>query len=895
MPIGPGIRLGPYEIESAVGAGGMGEVYRARDTKLGRAVAIKVLPGALAADPDRIARFEREAKVLASLNHAHIATIYGVEDAVVAGHQVHALVMELVEGETLADRIARGAIPVDEVLPIARQIAEALEAAHELGIIHRDLKPANIKLRPDATVKVLDFGLAKALEPSSSAVADVAASPTLTSPAMMTGVGVLIGTAAYMAPEQAKGRPADKRSDIWAFGCVLYKMLAGRRAFDGEDTTEILAGIVKTEPDWALVPQQTPTAIRTLVRRCLRKERRQRMQDIADARIEIEDVLSTPAGTPEPIPIPRASIWRRNLVWAAGLVAAVAATGVATWNLRPEPPTPAVTRTAITLPPGEQLGGLGGLELPAIAISPDGTRLAYVASRNNVRQIYVRPLDAFESRPVPGTEGGFNPFFSPDGQWIGFMAGGSLRKMLVNGGAALTIANTGNARGVSWGTTGIVFASTAASPLQFAPEAGGPTRPLTRLGPGESSHRFPQFLSDGQTVFFAVGAGAVGLRVAVHSITTGQRKMLSAAGTSPRYVPPGYLVYAQAGSLMAARFDLKRLAVTGNPVPVVEGVLQSLANGFAHYDVSADGVLAYVSGGVQGTNRRIVWVDRNGSEQVTNAPGHAYRYPRLSPDGSRIAVTIEEGESHVWVYDIHRDALTRLTFDGSVNLIGAWTPDGKRVAFSSTRVGFQNPFWQAADGSGSAEQLVTSETVFSPTSFSPDAKAMAYVEVGPDTGYDIGVLRLDGRKIQPFLHTRFFEGGPSFSPNGRFLAYASDEAGRQEIFVQPYPGPGGKWQVSTDGGTEAVWNRNGRELFYRSGNKMMTVDVTTESAFSVGKPRMLFETEYVPSPASLPNYDVSSDGQRFLMLKPGEQAQTPTQINVVTNWTEELKRRVPVK
>jgi serine/threonine protein kinase/Tol biopolymer transport system component len=895
MSIATGARVGPYEIESAIGAGGMGEVYRARDTKLGRTVAIKVLPDALAADPDRVARFEREAKVLASLNHAHIATIYGVEDAVVAGHQLHALVMELVEGQTLADRIAQGPVPVDEALPIGRQIAEALEAAHELGIIHRDLKPANIKLRSDGTVKVLDFGLAKALDPSSSALADAMASPTITSPAMMTGVGVLIGTAAYMAPEQARGRPTDKRSDIWAFGCVLYEMLAGKRAFDGEDTTEIVAAVVKTEPDWTLLPQQTPPPITTLLRRCLRKDRRQRLQDIADARIEIEEARSAPVDERGPIPISPSYTWRRNAAWAAVFLAVIGVTGFATWTWKPTSPIPRVVRTVITLPAGDQLGGLGAWDLPAVAISPDGTKLAYVASRNDTRQIYVRPLDAFESKPILGTEGGLSPFFSPDGQWIGFLAGGSLKKVLVTGGGALTVVNTGSVRGASWGASGIVLAPTTAGPLQLASASGGVPKLLTRLEPGESTHRFPQFLSDPEAVLFAAGAGTVTLRVAVHSLGTGQRKTLAAAGTSPRYVPPGYLVYAQAGSLMAVPFDAKRLEVTGTPVPVVEGVLQSLANGFAQYDVSIDGVLVYVSGGVQGINRKMVWVDRNGTEQPTDAPARAYRYPRLSPDGSRVAATIEEGESHVWVYDTGRDALTRLTFEGGVNLIGTWTPDGKRVAYASTRTTSQNPFWQAVDGSGSPEQLIKADIVTSPTSFSPDTKVMAYVDIGPDTGYDIGVMRLDDRKPQPFLRTRFFEGGATFSPDGHWLAYTSDEAGRPEIFVQPYPGPGGKWQVSTDGGTEPVWNRNGRELFYRSGNKMIAVHVTTGATFSAGKPRTLFEAEYVASPASLPNYDVSADGQRFLMLKPGDQAQPATQINVVTNWVEELKRRVPVK
>jgi serine/threonine-protein kinase len=852
-------------------------------------VAIKVLSEPVAGDRDRLLRFQREAEVLASLNHPNIAAIYGLERS----GGITALVMELVEGPTLADRIAQGPIPIEEVLPIAKQIAEALEAAHEQGVIHRDLKPANVKVRPDGTVKVLDFGLAKALDPVASAGVDATASPTITSPALMTGVGVLLGTAAYMSPEQARGKPVDRRADIWAFGCVLYEMLTGTRAFAGEDITETLAAVVKMEPDWNRLPEGTADSTRTLLRRCLRKDPRQRLQDAASIRIEIDETLTVPAIVPSAVAATK-STRRLHFVWSLVLIAAIAITGLATWVSTPALPTLPVTRVVISLPPEEQLGGLGSLDLPVLALSPDGTKLAYVATRNNVRQIYVRPLDVFESRPIPGTEGALSPFFSADGQWIGFLAGGSLKKVLMNGGAAQTVFNTGVLRGASWGSSGIVFTGTTASPLYLASATGaGSPRPLTRLEKGESSHRFAQFLPDGQTVLFAAGAGTVNMRIAAFSMTTGQRQTLVTAGTSPHFIPPEFLIYAQSSTLMASRFDTNRLEVVGTPVPVLEGVLQSLANGFAHYDVSAGGLLVYLSGGVQGTNRKMTWVDRNGSEQGISAPARGYRYPRISPDGSRVAVTIEEGESHVWVYDTRRDALTRLTSEGGVNLLGAWTPDGKRIAFSSTRAGPQNPFWQSADGSGTAERLLTSENVTSPMSFSPDGQTMLYVDVSPDSGYDIAVLRLSDGKAEPYLRTRFFEGGATFSPDGRWLAYTSDEAGRQEIFVQPYPGPGGKLQVSTEGGTEPVWNRNGRELFYRSGNKMMAVDVTTGSPFSAGKPRILFETEYVPTPASLRNYDVSADGQRFLMLKAGDQTQTVTQINVVTNWSEELKRLVP--
>jgi Tol biopolymer transport system component len=890
MALTSGNRLGPYEILSAIGAGGMGEVYRARDAKLGRDVALKVLPEAFARDAERMARFQREAKVLASLNHPNIASIYGLEDS----GPTHALVMELVEGPTLADRIHSGPIPIDETLRIAKQITDAFEYAHERGIVHRDLKPANVKVTSDDTVKILDFGLARALEGDASSI-DIANSPTISR--MATQAGVLLGTAAYMSPEQAKGKVVDRRADIWAFGCVLYEMLTGKMAFRGESVTDTLAAVIRAEPDWSQLPAATPIRVRVLLQRCLQKDPKQRLRDIGDARISLDEVL---AGPPEPSSVAAALVsapfWRRALVFDVGVLLLVAAiASLATWNLKPPPPPQPVTRAVITLPPGQQLAGLDNG--PAIALSFDGTHLAYVAIQGGTQQLYLRAMDSLEAKPIPGTEGAVNPFFSPDGQWVGFFAGGKLKKISVSGGAALTIGNAAQPGGASWGIQGMIaFAPTNVSALQQVPDAGGTPQPLTRLDSRGASHRWPEFLPGGKAVLFAAGTAAswIDTQVAIQSLGEGEWRILFKGGTQPRYAPSGHLVYAQGGNLMAVPFDPQRLTATGAAVPAVEGVLQFPLSGAAQYSFSASGSLIYVPGGGQGAQSKLVWINRDGAEQPLDAPARAYSYPRLSPDGRRVAATIAEQETQIWLYDLSRDTLTRLTFQGGLNLTGGWTPDGKRIAFLSNKEGSGNIFWQLADGSGGLERLNTGEYVQVPASWSPDGQLLAFIEVNPTTGRDIWVLRLGDRKPQPFLRTPFNETAPRFSPDGRWLAYVSDESGGNEIYVQPYPGPGGKWQISTEGGTEPIWNRNGRELFYRSGDKMMAVDIAIQPSFAAGKPKVLFEGPYQPTPTTAPNYDVSPDGQRFLMLKPSEQAQAaPTQINVVLNWFEELKRRVP--
>jgi Tol biopolymer transport system component len=881
MALAAGTTVGSYEITGAIGAGGMGEVYQAHDTKLGRDVAIKVLPQAFAHDPERLSRFQREAKMLAALNHPNIATIYGLEQS----NGTSYLVMELVSGETLAERLKRdGTVPIEEALAICKQIAEALEAAHEKGIIHRDLKPANVKVTPEGKVKVLDFGLAKAFA-GDSAAEDPSNSPTLSMAATMHGV--ILGTAAYMSPEQARGKAVDKRTDTWAFGCVLYELLAGKQAFQGETVTDILAKVLQGEPDWQLLPRATPLEIRNLLRRCLQKDKTLRLRDAGDARIEILEALSGPAPSAPTVGAARFVGGSQVIgVLALAAVALLAMGGIAVWNLKPTP-AKAVSRTVITLPPGDQLAAL---DYPAIALSPDGIKLAYVGFHAGTRQIYLRSLDDLEANPISGTEGANTPFFSPDGQWLGFFAGGKLKKIPVSGGTAQTLGNAVIPMGATWSSkNGIIFSPSNGTSLEQISDSGGTSRRLTSLDKGESSHGWPQSVAEGNAVLFATIGGNPG--VYVQPLGSGERRILVPGSTSPRYATTGHLIYAQGGNLMAATFDSKRLRITGSAVPMVEGILRIPVISGAQYDFSGTGSLVYIPA-VQAAEQ-LVWVSRNGAEQILPAPAHAYVYPRISPDGRRVAVSIAEVDLQLWIYDLTRDTLTKLAFGGDQNYTSAWTPDGKRLALMSNKEGPLNIFWQSADGSGQPERLATNENTSIPRSFSPDGQLLTYASVNPTTGYDIWVLRISDRQAKPFLITPSNESVPSFSPDGHWLAYISDESGRYEVYVQPYPGPGAKYQISNEGGTEPVWNPNGKELFYRSGEKMMAVDVSSQPNFSVGKAKMLFRGTYLRTPFTYPQYDVSPDGQRFLMIKPTEQSSSLNQIVIVQNWFEELKRRVP--
>jgi serine/threonine protein kinase len=877
----PGTRLGSYEVVAQIGAGGMGEVYRAHDTKLARDVAIKVLPANFVNDPERLSRFQREARMLAALNHPNIATIHGLEQS---GSTV-CLIMELVPGETLADRVKAGPLPIEEALKIAAQIAEALEAAHEKNIIHRDLKPANVRVTPEGKVKVLDFGLARAFE-GDAANEGMNNSPTLSRAATMQGV--ILGTAAYMSPEQARGKQVDKRTDIWAFGCVLYEMLAGQQAFDGEDVTEILAAVVKTDPDWSRLAPSTSTKIFDLLRRCLQEDKTLRMQAAGDARIEIQEALSSPSPKEQGnVDAARIGWWLKLLVASAVIFMGIFV-GLTVWNLKPSavPSIKPVSRFTIPFAPDQSVGtsDITGI---ALALSPDGTKLAYVASEKGTQRIYLRSLDSLEATAISGTEGGGGPFFSPDGQWLGFFAGGKLRKVSVNGGAAVAIADVaGYSLGGSWDSQGtIIFGGFAG--IQQISDGGGTPQYVTHREPGEAAHAWPEFLPNEQAILFTVGSGRPPL-VALQRLRSGKRQNLFSGGT-PHLTLSGQLVYAQAGTLMAAPFDAQKLAVTGAAIPVVQGLLQSPITGAAQYSISSTGTLAYLPGSAAAQSK-LVLVSRKGVEQPLDTPSHAYLDPRLSPDGRTIAVGTSDDGLQIALFDPSRKTLSPLTFQGS-NRVTVWTPDGKHIVFWSDTTGTANLYWMRADGSGGREQLRSSNYLDIPFSFSPDGQLLSFVELNPATGEEIWVLRMNDRKAQLFLGAAT---APSFSPDGHWLAYVSEESGRREVYVQPYPGPGGKYQISTEGGTEPLWNHNGRELFYRDEDKMMAVDIFTQPSFAAGKPRQLFQGDYVLNYFAGPYYDVSSDGQQFLMLKPVEQAQAaPPQINVVLNWFQELKKKVP--
>ncbi|MGQ0734394.1 MAG: protein kinase domain-containing protein [Acidobacteriota bacterium] len=865
-------------------------MYRARDTRLKRDVALKILPDAFAADPDRLARFQREAETLAALNHPHIAAIHGVEDS----GGVRALVMEFVDGDTLAEVIARGPMPIDEALPIARQIAEALEAAHEAGIVHRDLKPANVKVRADGTVKVLDFGLAKGGGAgTASRAGGTLDSPTITSPAM-TQAGMILGTAAYMSPEQAKGRAADKRSDVWAFGSVLYEMLTGTRAFDGEDVSETLAAVLRGEPDWTRLPPETPTAIRRLLGRALEKERKRRLSDMADARLEIEDALLQPASSEESTRMAarerRRRVWSERVAWAAFALALLAA--IAWMRLR-APVEPEPVRVSLTVPSTLTLQGGGGDRL--VAMSPDGRRIAFVTVTEGRTQIYLRDVDRFEPVAVAGTEGGVDPFFSPDGQWLGFVGGaspsqgvigiveGKLKKVAVTGGPPVTLVDAVN-RGAVWGLDDtIVYTASVTGGLFRVSSAGGNPEALTKPEATERSHRWPSFLPGNKAVLFSVqpfGTTFDDALIAVRSLETGELRTVGAGGGSPVYVSTGHIVFARAGMLLGMPFDAERLEATGPPVPLLEGLAMNPGTGAGQFATAA-GSLVYIRGSVGETQRELLWVDRGGVARPVGAEKRAYNDVAVSPDG-RIAAAIATITSDIWVFEIGRGAMRRLTFSPFVDNSPVWTPDGRSVTYSGQRRRALEILQTAVDGSRGEEPLLAFGSVDARIrSWHPSGNWLAF-----ESGGDIYVAATaDGGKPAPLVATPFGEASAEFSPDGRWIAYTSDETGRLEVYLQAFPGPGGKWQVSINGGQRPKWSRNGRELFFRLGQRMMAASIEPGAVSAAGAPRVLFEGQYALS------YDVAPDG-RFLMLR-DEQPSNWTELRLVLHWRPDRRPSNP--
>ncbi|MCZ6878519.1 MAG: protein kinase, partial [Acidobacteria bacterium] len=844
-------------------------------------------------DPQRLARFEREAKLLASLNHPNSAAIYGLEEA----DGVRFLALELVPGDTLAERVARGPLPVEEALEICRQIAQGVEAAHEKGVIHRDLKPANVKITPEGKVKILDFGLAKAFE-AEPPVTDISQSPTLTEE--MTRAGVILGTAAYMSPEQAKGKPVDNRADIFAFGAVLYELLTGKRAFEGETITETIAAVLKSEPDWELLPDTAPHILRALLRRSLEKEPPSRLQHMTDVRIFIEEAR-TEASTLSPLGLssaPQPAGWKIVLPWSIAVVTALIAI-ITVWTLT-GPATRPPTKFLITPPADASLTELGN----HLAISPDGRRIVYRVGEVNSEQLYLRSLDDVVARAIPGTEGAtYHAFFSPDGEWIAFFTNdGKLKKVSLSGGAPITLGDASGWVSGSWGSEGtIVFTGSLETgqthTLNRIAAGGGEPEILATPNQGEGQYQHPESLPGGKAVLFTAST-PVSSEIRILLVETGEQKLVLAAGRQARYVETGHVVYAQAasgglttGTLMAVPFDLARLEATGDPVPVLQGVRLTVP-GFVDYAVSEAGTLVYVPGRVEGVQHKLVWVDRNGGTQPLTDIQREFHEPRFSPDGGRLTVTIRDrGVRNIWIYEIDRGILTPFTLEGE-NTRAIWSPDGKRLLFSSNRAGVANLFWMPTDRSAEAEQLTTSSTSLYPTSWSPHG-LVAYVELSGTQPRSIGVVPLEGEREPETVATEYMERNAIFSPNGRWIAFTSDRSGQTEVYVKPYPGQGGLVQISTDGGLEPVWAQTGKELFYRNGDQMMVVAVETEATFQAERPSLLFEGSYAYNYTGMTsNYDITPDGQRFVMVQ-ATQESAPAQIQVVLNWFEELKRLAP--
>jgi eukaryotic-like serine/threonine-protein kinase len=902
MPLTPGARFGPYEITGTLGVGGMGEVYRARDSRLDRDVAIKVLPTALAGDADRLLRFEREARVLASLNHPQIAHIYGFE----AIDAAPALVMELVEGPTLADRIARGALPVPEALVIAKQIAAALEAAHEQGVVHRDLKPANIKVRPDGTVKVLDFGLAKAMDPGASGTSTaVSLSPTITSPALMTGAGIILGTAAYMSPEQARGKAADKRADIWAFGVVVYEMLTGRRAFDATEVSDVLADILRVEPAWAQLPADVPPALVTFLKRCLRKDPQERIRDIGDMRLALDGAFDT-LGAPTTIAPsePAAGTVRRWLSRVAALIAVAALAAAAGWLLKPAEPQP-VVRAVHPLPESRGFRAVGRR---AVAISPDGRHLLYNATGG----LYVRRLDELEDRVIPNTERATNPTFSPDGQSVAFFQDGQVRRVLLSGGAAVPVVTTPNPGGISWDRDGSIIYALADGVWEVSDNGGEPTLII----PNDVGERLinPQRLTGGDWVLATRGrnedTGQAAL-VAVSS-ATGERRLLRDGAYGGKYVDSGHIVFARDGVLHAMAFDAREVRVTGRPVPVVEGVRAAVGvPAISHFAVSRSGTLVYIPGPVGG--QRIGWSlavagSGEGARPLT-ALARPYEHVRTSPDGSLLAADTDDGkEAIIWIIDpTGANAMRRLTFGGR-NRFPVWAPDGARIAFQSDREGDLGIFAQRADGSSDVARLTKAGAgeAHVPESWSPDGQHLTYsvVTKGVST---LWILPVGGSATR----WRGIEStepiGSVFSPNGRWVAYHVRPQGQPQtdpsagVFVEPFPPSGARYQaprVNFD--FQPLWSRDGRRLFYvptTASMQLASVTFVTDRGVTFGSPVLMpFDLTGGKVSGGTRAFDVYGDGQFVGLAAPADPAGSDVaaaELGLVFNWFGELQRVAP--
>lgn len=885
-----------YRLIEKIGEGGMGVVWKAKDTTLDRDVAIKFLPEAFAADSDRMARFEREAKILASLNHPNIAAVYGF-------HEVDGLrfiVMELVDGETLADRLHRSGISrfqVGERLQICSQIAQALEAAHDSGIVHRDLKPANIKIKRDGSVKVLDFGLARTVVPDSAADGGPDA-PTVV--AGHTEAGIILGTPQYMSPEQARGIAVDKRTDIWSLGCILYECLAGRRPFDGQTPTDTIAQVVSKEPDFASLPGGTPNRIKHLLHRCLDKDTKRRLRDAGEIRIAIDELQSSPSSeTVDRSSAPSKRIFSAALIpWVLVVILGLAlvyffgqrasiTTGpglVSRWSV----PLPAGTRLGYPLPGGWfDYAGL-------VAISADGARVAYaVQDQRRQVELYVRELGAVRGWPISGTTNARAPFFSPDGQWLGFLANDMVQKVALGGGSPQKICDVGRVVSFDacWSPDGESIVYATDDGLWLVPAAGGSGEPLTTpdADRGEVGHHSPRFTSDGRSIFFTVSVTPE-THLALLSLKTRTWDIIVQNASQGVSVTNGYLVFARAGELLASPYDASEQRVDGSAVSVLQGVHTTPGIGgviLTHFDISETGTLVYAPASSAGTVDQLLWVDKAGNETVvTSGPG-TWVHPRLSPDGERISMDIHsaDGMRDIYIYEIQRGQLNRLTETGTT-WESEWRPDGRRIAImSGAPAGQWSLFWLPSDFSGSPELFYRSSHAV-PANWLPDGKSLLFHEL-----VEGGIWRISpGVDTEPevVMHTAANERFPSLTPDGKWMAYVADESGRREVFVRSFPDPGARYRVSIDGGGEPVWSPDGRQLFFRQRDQMFSVSVSYQPVFSVGRPEALFRGRYDAAAVSgHQHYDISPDGKRFLMIKHGKPV-GPGEVRVVLGWSQEL-------
>ncbi|MGD8328901.1 MAG: protein kinase [Acidobacteriota bacterium] len=908
-----GSQLSHYKITAKLGEGGMGQVFRAEDTTLKRDVAIKVLPPELAGNDDRMMRLEREAQLLAQIEHPNIAAIHGLEEA----DGVRFLVMQVAEGRTLHQRLDNGPLPLNEALQIALQIARALESAHDKGVVHRDLKPANVMVADDGTVKLLDFGLAKAFAADQSGSSpELSASPTVMA---ATQAGIILGTAGYMSPEQARGRTVDRRADVWAFGCVLYEMLTAQRTFGGETVTDVLGAIVHREPDWDLLPAETPRRIRALLHRCLRKDVSRRIQAIGDARVSIEEYLEDPqaaeaildgGGAAQPA-------WRALAPWAATAVLAIALAAALTTRGggAVEPPT---LRLDMAIGVADELRDLSlGSSL---VLSPDGSQIVIATGTTQDARLQIRRLDSTGATVLAGG-GTYNPFFSPDGTWVGFALPSSLQKVPATGGTPLEIVEVNRSRGADWGEDGtIVYAPSFDTGLMAIDADGGEPSVVTTLddSTGEVTHRWPQVLPGGRYVLFTAHTAAAGgfdaATLKIVDRTTGEQTVVYRGGYYGRYVDSGHLLFVNNGTLFAAPFDLDTLQIVGSTVPVAEEVGDDPGSGGAQYDVSDNGILVHRRGNSGPGRYPAVWLSRDSETSTLLPEARTYVESRVSPDGRRIAMTELNGDNwDVWVYDIARGTRTRLTFSDGIEGPAVWSPDGSELIYSSDQDGSDDLWRKPADGSGDGVQLTHEDVQLFVSDWSSDGRYVLMLRGGPADeakgwvgGADLGYLDLQGEgasegEVIPFLATQFNESEASFSPDGKWVAYQSNESGRTEVYVRPFPPSGGRWQVSDEGGGYARWSHDGSELYYRTDEGIMVVDVTTSgNTFSASRPRVLASGNFLGgltgiavAGSNFADYDVAPDGRFVMFPRAGEEAPNIQLARVVVNWFPELRRVAP--